>query len=734
MARQIMTVGKKELIKHNIVKHYCNLKTWVAVGLMALAAGTAWAQCIDMSNLDDGTKRFINIEAGITYHAESELGTMDSIGWKAPYLSPTSHPRQTLMTAEGTDNLCKELSVLPPELTTSVRLMNDGYAESDSAKGEWVVFRLTVDAAHPIILINYAAVLEAPNHYNIPGWYQPYCGFYAQNLDDKHKDYGQLYGELYHYTTDKASIKGWESFNNSERKDVLTYWKDWSKVGIDLSNWAGSTVGIVLANYDCAISAVGSKEVQICTERHEAHMYAHVTCAAKELVFSKDCEGKEDSITITAPEGFSYRWYEKSNKEKILSEERTLKMPAADVDATYVCELTNHVGTFELEQFVDAAEVITDDPVEVDFGKTFTWPRSGETISYTGDYEYIEPYTGSDLNHYSKSCAKKIYRIHVEAASLDCPGTFTVKDSICGDAKGFKVAFHYEEKRDDTKDPPVIIHPSVQTFKVDFSDNWNNQEGTTVKIDDNTSIVRTGYEDITTAVTVNGTSMDSIITIPMPYDSVYYDKTGEYIYAYPRPDDYTMTLTVQNSCGQEEKHQIGFTVLYPAWVIYQRWNDILSIKNEQFNGGNPVATVRWFRNKQEVVGRGEHHSYIHVPDLVTNIDSYYAELTRSDDRKTFCTCRFTPQYNSADDKPVFKGEGIDLAPRRGDNRQLQVLTVTSGAYTIYDMTGRAVQQGNYGEAYGSPDITINPSVTRGTYVIFFRSDDGMQTTKKWIVE
>ena len=46
------------------------------------------------------------------------------------------------------------------------------------------------------------------------------------------------------------------------------------------------------------------------TELESANLHklnAHVTCAAKELVFSKDCEGKEDSISITAPEGFSYR-------------------------------------------------------------------------------------------------------------------------------------------------------------------------------------------------------------------------------------------------------------------------------------------------------------------------------------------------------------------------------------------------------------------------------------------
>ena len=720
------------------MKHYCNLKTWVAVGLMALATNTAWAQCVDMSTLDDKTCG--NVEAGkVNFKVVGvNKDTIFEMGWKQAKISPVSHPRQTLMDAEGYDNLCTELSVLPPNESTSFRLMNDGYQPNDTAKGELIQIPLTVDAANPIILINYAAVMEVPEHAGIYNVNQTNCGFYIFDLDQGGKGY---YSQLYHFSADKSTIANWKSFNNPDRKDILTVWKDWSKVGVDLSDWSGKTVVITLINFDCALGGFvnvnNEQQAIICEDHHESHLYAHITCAAKELVFNKDCEGKEDSISITAPEGFSYRWYDKKDKETTLSTDRELKMKAADEDATYVCELTNHVGTFELEQVVDAAEIIDDGTVEVDFGKTFTWNRSGETIAYTGDYEYIEHYTGADLQHYSKSCAKKIYRIHVDAATLDCPGTFTIKDTICGDAKGFNVAFHYTEKRDDTKDPPVVIQPSVQNVKVDFSDNWNNQEGTTLKIDDNTSIVRTGYEDITTAIKVDGTTMDGTFTIPMPYDSVYYDVTNEWVYAYPRPDDYTMTLTVQNTCGQEETHTVAFTVFYPAWVIYQRWNDILSVHNETFNGGNPIATVHWYRNGQEIIGKGEHHSYIYSKDWNEELnpaDTYYTALVRQGESKSFCSCNFRPQINANDDKPVFKGDGINLAPRRGDNRQLQVVTDASGSYTIYDLTGRAVQTGYFGEAYGAPDITINPSVTRGTYMIFFRADDGIQTTKKWIVE
>ena len=722
------------------MKHYCNLKNWVAVGLLALATGTVSAQCVDMSTLDDGNKRFINQDMGCTEVNTVTTSTTirhDSVyGWLDPKLAPTTHPRQTLMTSEGTDDLCPELSVLPPGLSTSARLMNDGYQEGDSAKGEWLGFVINVDAANPILLINYAAVIEDPQHTSVvntyPNYGQPFCGFYVMDSE------GKTYGDLRHYVNQANTIKDWKSFKNENRKNITTYWKDWSKVGLDLSQYAGQKVTLVLENFDCGVrDAADAKHIYLCFDRHESHMYAHVTCASKELVFKKDCEDEEDSISITAPEGFSYRWYDKKDKATTLSTERELRMKAADEDATYVCELTNHVGTFELEQVVDAAEVIVDDDVEVGFGKTFTWSRSGEKISYTGDYEYIENYSGSELQYYSKSCAKKIYRIHVEAAALDCPGTFTIKDTICGDARGINVGFHYTEKVDDTKEIPVTIYPSVKDIKVDFSDNWNNQDSTIVQIDDNTFIRKTGYKDITKAIAINGVAMDSVITIPMPYDSVYWEKTGEWIYSYPRPDDYTMTLTVMNKCGQEEKHTINFTVFYPSSVIYQRWNDVLSIQNELYNGGNPVATVHWYRNGQEIIGKGEHHSYIYSKDwndnnLNTN-DTFYAALVRKGETKSFCTCTFKPTTIDKANDPEFKGT-LELAPRRSDNRQLEVVTTTSGQYTLYDVTGRALQNGFFGEEYGSPDIEIAPSVTRGTYLLFFRTNEGRQITKKWIVK
>ena len=700
----------------------------VALGMLATAM--LQAQCIDMSTMDDGTKRFINVDAGITFHSVDAQGTtMDSIGWKNPYLSPASHPRQTLMTAAGTDNLCKELSVLPPDEATSVRLMHDGYTDADTAKGEWLVFRVTIDENNPIVIINYAAVIEAPNHANIPGWYQPYCGFYAQNLNDKHADYGKLYGEMYHYTTDKATIQGWNSFNNSDRKNIQTYWKDWSKVGLDLSQWVGSTVGIALLNYDCAINSISKNSVEICTDHHQSHLYAHVTCAPKRLYLTKDCTGEEDSIFITAPEGFTYRWYNKKDSEKTLSTDRIYKDVADSVDATYCCELTNHVGSFTLEQTVGATTIVEEEPVTLSFGQTYTWDKNGKTYRVSGLYEDTVLYP--DTNYHS--CAKTIYRLPLTIAELNCPGTFHVIDSICGDAKGFQVAFHYDEQYDTSDDEKTdTIQPSVYSFKVDFPESWNKQDSTLVQVDEMTTFRKKGYKDLTQSVVVNLSQMDGTITIPIPLDSVI-SANGDKVYIYPRPDTYKMNLIVTNLCNQEDTIPLEYTILYPSHVIYQRWNDVLAIYNEHYNGGYPVSAVRWYRNGVQETALGEHGSYIRRTDLISDIVPYWAEITRSDDGKTFCTCRFTPAEQSVPDKPVFAGDQ-QIEVRRVGSRNLQVLTETSGHYTIFDMSGRKLQTGNYNPVHGSYELKITPSIARGTYILLFRTAEGQQIAKKLIVE
>ena len=72
-------------------------------------------------------------------------------------------------------------------------------------------------------------------------------------------------------------------------------------------------------------------------------------------------------------------------------------------------------------------------------------------------------------------------------------------------------------------------------------------------------------------------------------------------------------------------------------------------------------------------------------------------------------------------------------PRSIDNRRISVTANCSGTYTVYDVAGRNLGSGRFGEDYGSPDISLSAAMAGGTYLLAFKADDGRTAVRKWIV-
>ncbi len=216
---------------------------------------------------------------------------------------------------------------------------------------------------------------------------------------------------------------------------------------------------------------------------------------------------------------------------------------------------------------------------------------------------------------------------------------------------------------------------------------------------------------------------NGLITIPLPQDA---DSTR-----YVRPDDYQLTLSVHDRCGYITDYPLTFRILYPSWLIQQRWHDVLALYNQNYNGGYTFSDIRWYMNGTEVLGQGEHHSYIYTTPRL-NEATYYALLTRTDDGKIIRTCDFVPNLNS----PYYAAEKktIDLLPAaQHDTRHIVVNTPLSGEYKVYDVTGKWLMSGMFGPQYGNPTIVFSPSAADGTYMIHFRAEDGTNETKKWLI-
>ncbi len=203
---------------------------------------------------------------------------------------------------------------------------------------------------------------------------------------------------------------------------------------------------------------------------------------------------------------------------------------------------------------------------------------------------------------------------------------------------------------------------------------------------------------------------------------------------YVRPDVYGATLVLTDNQARQTSFYTTFSVLYPSWVILQRWNDVLTITNNHFNGGYNFTHVQWYVNDQPVEGRGDYNSYYYAGDgqRLMPGTSYRAELTRADDGLTFSTCEYLPIELT--NEVLFKDNGVKMAPRyTGNSHEAVVTTKLSGKYIVYDISGREVTNGWFGAEYGEPDIVFPETCQHGTYVIRFVPDNAKDIYLKWLL-
>ncbi len=231
-----------------------------------------------------------------------------------------------------------------------------------------------------------------------------------------------------------------------------------------------------------------------------------------------------------------------------------------------------------------------------------------------------------------------------------------------------------------------------------------------------------GFKD-TSDLAIGGDN--AIFYISMPENA---DETK-----YIRPDDYSLTVRITDIFGHITSHVAHLTVIYPSWVIMQRWQDVLMVQNERYNGGYVFSAIAWEADGRTVEGRGEHNGYLRVDGGLKPEVAYRALLTRADDGKTLPTCDVY-YADTVESKTTLKEEFVYLSPRGGNYRMVKVETDCSGSYIIYAADGKQIGGGRFGAAYMQTDIQFPLSAAQGIYLIRFSTDSGNTLTRKWQVK
>ncbi len=204
------------------------------------------------------------------------------------------------------------LKVVPEDGVASVRLGN----WNNGAEAESLSFFYTVDVdKEAILLLKYAIVLEDPNHGEAD---QP--RFTLEILDQ--------WGYLISATCGAADFyadsnrPGWNNYGS-------VTWKDWTTIGLNLSEYDGETLTIRLTTRDCGWSA------------HFGYAYFTITCA-NATISGTSC-GSDAKMSIEAPSGFNYEWFDKYENEvpdDMLSLDRKTLLVDPNDTSTYRCHLS----------------------------------------------------------------------------------------------------------------------------------------------------------------------------------------------------------------------------------------------------------------------------------------------------------------------------------------------------------------------------------------------------------
>jgi hypothetical protein len=161
-----------------------------------------------------------------------------------------------------------------------------------------------------VLLLNYAVVLESPNHDSLS---QPRFTLKILKEGKPLDRYGC--GEA--YFSSGFNTDGWQSFASAGGGGL---YKDWTTVGINLRDYHGETLTVQLTTYDCV------------EKGHYGYAYFTLGCSDGKIQ-ALSC-GNEPTNSFKGPDGFKYRWYSPDDPETILSTDQIFTVPSSDI-STY---------------------------------------------------------------------------------------------------------------------------------------------------------------------------------------------------------------------------------------------------------------------------------------------------------------------------------------------------------------------------------------------------------------
>lgn len=181
-----------------------------------------------------------------------------------------------------------------------------------------------------------------------------------------------------------------------------------------------------------------------------------------------------------------------------------------------------------------------------------------------------------------------------------------------------------------------------------------------------------------------------------------------------RPDNYFGNVIFIDSIGGDVTIPFRLELRYSSSVIAQRWNDVLALRNAQYNGGYEWVAYQWFKNGEPIAG--ETNSYYYAPRGLDMNAEYSALVTRVGDGFPLQTCTVIPQPVAADNVPdiptlVERGQPVSYLNARS------IPAHATARWTNICGTTVAEQHITAGHGLTAPDM-------EGIYILSVHNEDG----------
>lgn len=172
-------------------------------------------------------------------------------------------------------------------------------------------------------------------------------------------------------------------------------------------------------------------------------------------------------------------------------------------------------------------------------------------------------------------------------------------------------------------------------------------------------------------------------------------------------DVYNGNIIFEKRLCEPQTFPFSFKVLYPASIMAQKWDDVVAVKNTQYNGGYEFVGFQWYKNGQLL--NGETSSRVYMPNNMEEGAEYVVELTRADGvvlESCPITVQPTPKALKVYPSKLARGEKVTLEGAK------------NATYQIWNMMGAMERQGTVDEQ----KIGLEMPQKAGVYLMHLQTD------------